>query len=207
MKALALSLIMVMVASTSYAAVGCTLNDPDRDVRRLFSKATNYKTVFVSIEERGGQPLADEIETQLGDSLDPKYEALDVPYAFYTILKGKEVIGYVHGVNEKGMYGGMQLILASDLDGTIIDFYYQKLSSPESKKFRSKDFTQKFVGLSLNDFRERDIKGEINDPSEKNEQDYKATLRGIKKNLIIFDRLMAVPLTENVTKEDSDVTT
>lgn len=170
-----------------YAAVGCTLNDPDRDIKRLFPEATNYKTEFITIDERGGKDLAKEIEAKLEDKLEPVYESLDVPYAYYTVLKGKQVVGYVHGVNQKGTYGGMQLIITTDPNGVIMDFYYQKLTSPESKKFRDEKFTKQFIGLSLADFYTMDMKEKIKDPSENNREDYLAALRGIKKNLILAD--------------------
>jgi hypothetical protein len=177
----------LLITGSAFAAVGCTLRDPDRDVRRLFPAASNYKTDFFSFEENGHPGLRQEVEAKLGDVLDEVYETDDVPYAYYTVLQGKEVIGYVHGVNQKGRFGGMQLILATDTEGTILDFYYQKLSSPEAKKFRNKKFTGQFVGLTLKDFYTVDLAEKIADPSEKNEKDYKATLRGLKKNLILYD--------------------
>lgn len=174
-----------------WGAVGCTLNNPDRDILRLFPKASNYKTEFITIEERGGQELAREVEAKLGDELEPRYEGLDVPYAYYRVLRGKEVIGYVHGVNQKGKYGGMQLILATDPCGVIQDFYYQKLTSPEAKAFRDEAFTGQFTGLSLADFyRGSKALKKIEDPSEKNEEDFRATMRGIFKNLILHDEFM-----------------
>jgi hypothetical protein len=170
-----------------FGAVGCTLNNPDRDIKRLFRKATNYKTEFISIKEHGGEELAKEIEAKLKDKLEPRYESLDVPYAYYTVLSRKETIGYVHGVNQKGMYGGLQLILATDPNGKILDFYYQKISSPESKRFRDKQFTKQFVGLTLAEFYKQDLTKKIKDPSKKSAEDYLATLRGVKKNLILHD--------------------
>jgi len=186
-KAFLAILITLLAAQKSYAAVGCTLNDPGRDIKRLFPKGTNYKTEFISIKERGGQELAKEIEAKLADKLEPTYESIEVPYAYYTILKKKETIGYVHGVNQKGMYGSMQLILATDPNGVIIDFYYQKITSPESKKFKGKEFTKQFIGLSLADFYTKDLKEKIKNPSKNSLDDYAATLRGIKKNLILQD--------------------
>jgi hypothetical protein len=93
----------------------------------------------------------------------------------------------VHGVNQKGMYGGMQLILATDPNGVIIDFYYQKITSPESKKFRDKEFTKQFIGLSLAEFYTEDLEKKIKNPATDSTDDYNATLRGIKKNLILHD--------------------
>jgi Na+-translocating ferredoxin:NAD+ oxidoreductase RnfG subunit len=187
-KRLILTILTILLGVQNlYAAVGCTLNDPDRDIKRLFPKATNYKTEFITIKERGGKELAEEVEAKLKDKLEPTHESLDVPYAYYTVLREKEVIGYVHGVNQKGMYGGMQLILATDPNGMIIDFYYQKITSPESKKFNDKKFTGQFVGLTLADFYTKDLKKSIKDPSKDSAEDYLATLRGIKKNLILHD--------------------
>lgn len=178
--------LITVLPGVSFGAVGCTLNDPDRDIRRIFPEATGYKTEFITIEERGGAGLMKRIEERLGDKLDNVFETVDVPYAYYTVLKGKEVIGRVHGVNQKGTYGGMQLIIATDMEGVVVDFYYQKLSSPEAKTFRGKEFTGQFKGLCLSDFPDGVAK-RIKDPSQKSADDFKATLRGIKKNLILLD--------------------
>jgi hypothetical protein len=104
------------------------------------------------------------------------------------VLKGKQPIGYIHGVNQKGKYGGMQIIIATDLRGRIINFYYQKMSSPEAGKFMDNKFTSKFNGLTLDDF----LKGNlpIEDPSANSPEDFQATLRGIKKNIILLDTLL-----------------
>jgi len=194
-KILSTFLIAVAIVSfscgLSFAAIGCTLNDPDRDTQKLFPQSTSYKTDFITIQERGGEKLKKEVEEKLGDTFDPLYESLDVPYSYYTVLKGKDVIGYVHGVNQKGMYGTIQIILATDQAGKIIGFYYQKISSPEASKFRDEVFTKQFVGLTLADFyRSSDPNGRvaaIKDPTEKNHEDFKATIRGTKKNLILLD--------------------
>jgi hypothetical protein len=180
-------LISLATIQNLYAAIGCSLTDPDRDIKRLFPNATNYKTEFITIAERGGKELAQRVEAKLKDKLEPTYEALDVPYTYYTVLKEKDIIGYVHGVNQKGMFGVMQLIITMDPNGVIMDFYYQKLTSPESKKFRDEKFTKQFVGLSLMDFYTMDMKEKIKDPSENSYEDYLATLRGMKKNLILTD--------------------
>lgn len=193
----ALSTILVSVSivcfgcGAAFAAIGCELNDPDRDIQKVFPQSTGYKTKYFTILEAGGEKLKKEVEEKLKDVFDPLYESLDVPYSYYTVLKGKDVIGYVHGVNQKGIYGTMQIILATDPDGKIIGYYYQKISSPEASKFRDKSFTDQFTGLTLADFyKSDDPEGKvaaIKDPSEKSHDDFKATIRGTKKNLILLD--------------------
>ena len=187
-KTLMVYAVLVLFASSAWAAVGCSLNDPDRDIARIFPESTGYKTTFVTIKEKGGEILKKEIEEKLRDKLEPVYENLDVPYAFYTVLKGKEPIGYVHGVNQKGQYGGMQLIMATDLNGKIVDFYYQKMSSPEAGKFMNTKFISQFRGLTLDDFIKVNVS--VKDPSANSPEDFRATLRGLKKNMILLDLLL-----------------
>jgi hypothetical protein len=37
------------------AATGCDLNDPDADIKRLFSQSTSYKTSYLSLTRIGGK--------------------------------------------------------------------------------------------------------------------------------------------------------
>ena len=186
-RALITVMAVLILAPRLYAAVGCTLNDPDRDVKRLFPASGGYRTDFIAIKDTGGDLLYKKIEDRLGDKLDPIYEAIDVPYSFYDVLKGKEIIAHIHGVNQKGAYGGMQLILSTDLNGRILDFFYQKMSSPEAARFMDNNFTRQFIGLTLEDFLKGNLS--IKDPSQNSHGDFLATLRGLKKNLILLNEL------------------
>ena len=176
-----------------YAAVGCSLNEPDKEVKRFFPESTGYKTEYISIESRGGEELASTIEANLHDELNPKYEDISVDYSYYNVLKGKEIIGRIHGVNQKGMFGGMQLILATDTKGKVIGFFIQKMSSPHAKKFKNEDFINKFIGLNLQDFNdfhneiENNKISKIKSPSEKFEDEFSNIIRGLNKNLILLD--------------------
>jgi hypothetical protein len=201
--------LLIVICTESFAAVGCSLNDPDRDVKVLFPESTGYKTTFVTLKEIGGFVLQKEVEDKLGDKFDTVYESLDVPYAYYVVLKGKDTIGYIHGVNQKGKYGAMQLVIATDPKGKIRSFYYQRLSSSEAGKFTGKSFTEQFKGLSLDDFMAYNVldknKGagrvaRITDPSKSSPEDFRATLRGIKKNLILLDTFLGKQLSQGVDK-------
>ena len=49
MKKMIFALLLVLIGSgAAWAAVGCDLNDPDRDVARLFPESTGYKTIYTS---------------------------------------------------------------------------------------------------------------------------------------------------------------
>jgi hypothetical protein len=192
--------LMAAVALSLYAAVGCDLNDPDRDVKRLFPESTSYKTLYVSISRKGGDELLRQIEARLGDTFTGLFETADVPYTMYEIYKGAEVIGYIHGVNQKGTYGGLQVFLALDRAGTIRGFYFQKLTSRAAKAFRDPAFGAQFLGLSLADFYKYDIISgkedppgpisRIRNPDPASEKDFRSALRATKKNLILVDEFL-----------------
>lgn len=184
----AFAFIMAVVAWTSHAVTVCTLKDPDRDVRRFFPQATNYKSNRIVVGQAGGDAAIRDIEARLGDKLDPKYEGKDVEHTTYTVLKGKAVVGYVSGSNQKGEFGNLQIFVATDPDGKVLEVYYQRIVSPHAKELNAKTFTTQFKGLTLADFyRNTPAVESLKAPSPKSAKDFAATVRGIRKNLIYFD--------------------
>ncbi|MDP2808339.1 MAG: hypothetical protein Q8O74_09425 [bacterium] len=195
--------LIILILSTPrllFAAVGCDLNDPDKDVKRLFPGSTGYKTEYVSIAQKGGDSLLQVIEQRLGDKFQGLFETGDVPYTMYQVFKKKELIGYIHGVNQKGQYGGIQVFLALDTAGVIKTLYFQKLTSKAAAKLRKPAFGKQFAGLSLRDFYKYDVVSgrengadkiiSIKSPSAEAASDFKAALRAVKKNLILVDEFL-----------------
>lgn len=192
-------IIMRLSPGPAWGAVGCDLNDPDRDVARLFPGSKGYKAVSLEIQKVGGAKLLARIEARLRDKLHGLYETIDEPYTIYVIYeKNKKKIGYVHGVNQKGRYGGIQIFLALDLDERIKAFYIQKMTGQYAGKFRDAEFGRQFIGLTLADFEQYDVitgKGtgklsEIRNPAPEAENDFKYILRGTKKNLILVNEFV-----------------
>jgi len=183
------------------AAVGCDLNDADRDVPRLFPDSTGYKTVYLSIANRGGAPLLRKIENRLGVTYLSLYAPIDVPYTLYEVYRDKRKIGYIHGVNQKGQFGGIQVFMAQDLTGRIKTFYLQKITGSSASKFREAGFTRKFEGVTLRDFDSYDpVRGkgsgrlaQIANPAPELETDFYGILRGLKKNLVLMEEFVFAP--------------
>jgi len=196
---LCLALLLILTGSTAaWGAVGCDLNDPDRDVARLFPESTGYKTHYVSIDRKGGKPLLAKIESRLGDKFHGIYETIDVPYTIYEIFTGKKRIGYIHGVNQKGQFGGIQVFLVLDLEARIKGFYIQKMTSKYAGKLRDANFGKQFLGLTLKDFELYDVASgktfgkveAIKNPAPEAEADFRAAFRATKKNLILMDEFV-----------------
>lgn len=199
-RAAAAALSVLLAALPLFPAVGCDLNDPDRDVKRLFPESTGYKTIYVSIDRKGGRELLRRVEERLGDVFKGLYETIDVPYTMYHVLKDGEIIGYIHGVNQKGRYGGIQVFLALDTRGNIRGFYFQKLTSRHGALLRAPEFGKQFQGLNLNDFYGYDVQtgtaatgsraAAIKNPAPEAADDFRAALRAVKKNLILVDEFL-----------------
>lgn len=191
-------LIILCVSGHVWGAVGCDLNDPDRDVARLFPESTGYKTIYTSIVQKGGEKLLQTVEARLGDTFQGIYENIDVPYTIYEIFDKKQKIGYIHGVNQKGQFGGIQVFLALDLNGNIKAFYIQKMTSQYAGQLREKKFGKQFVGLNLKDFDQYDVRSgkavgkveAIENPSPEAGIDFRAALRATKKNLILMNEFV-----------------
>ncbi|MBM4403534.1 MAG: hypothetical protein FJ042_04000 [Candidatus Cloacimonetes bacterium] len=195
MKQIILLILALLAASFLYGAVGCDLNDPAKDIKRFFPDHTGYKTYYRSIQRDGGKALLTKVETRLGDKFTGLFETIDVPYTIYEVFKGDKLIGYVHGVNQKGRYGGIQVFLVLSERGIITQLYFQRLSSRNGNLFKARTFTSQFAGLSVKDFDTFDIvnmKGTgkvttIKNPAPDNDPDFAAIMRGIKKNLVLME--------------------
>ena len=191
-------MIMRLSSGPAWGAVGCDLNEPDKDVARLFPGSTRYTTVVLEVARVGGNQLLAKIEERLRDKLHGLYETIDEPYTIYKIYANDKKIGYIHGVNQKGRYGGIQIFLALDLDQRIKTFYIQKMSGEYAGKYRSAAFGKQFMGITLDDFEKFDFKSgkgtgkaaEINNPAPEAGYDFKYVLRGTKKNLILVDEFI-----------------
>ena len=113
-------------------------------------------------------------------------------------MNGKRKTGYIHGVNQKGQFGGIQVFVALDLEGKIRSFYIQKMTSQWAGKLRDAKFGRQFEGLTLKDFDSYNPttgKGagkiaEIRNLAPEAEADFRAALRAVKKNLILMDEFV-----------------
>ncbi|MBR2081465.1 MAG: hypothetical protein IJ876_00380 [Elusimicrobiaceae bacterium] len=207
MKKIIWLLVGLLATPSIWAAVGCDLNEPDRDVKRFFPTSSRYTTAYESIQKSGGEKLLAQVEHELGEAFSGLYEKIDVPYTVYTIYQKDNLLGYIHGVNQKGKYGAIQVFLVLTPQGKILDIYFQKLTSKQSKFFRSDKFRSPFTGLSYKDFAGYDISAKklpdfpplsaLTAPPE-DTTDFYSILRGIKKNLILMQHFVFGVTEENL---------
>jgi len=188
---------------SALGAIGCTLSNPAEDLKYLYPEMTSYKEELYEFPRlKDGAGLYKGLKARLGSDLDPIYETYETPYTLYSVFKGQSKIGIVHGVNVPGKGGVIQVFLAVDpATAQIKNFFFQRLESPAARELRSKDFRAQFNGLALSDFYKHDYyaAAETNSKTDKvaaikppaidanGQTDYKASLRGIRKNLILLD--------------------
>lgn len=197
------TLVVLAVPQQLFAAVGCTLNNPAEDLKYLYPELTTYKEDLNEFPMfKDGTELFSALRERLGSDLDPIYETYETPYTVYSVFKGENKIGIVHGVNVPGKGGVIQVFLSLDpKTGEIRKFFFQRLESPAARQLRSKEFLSQFDGLTLGDFYKHDYYAAV-EPGGKADKvaaikppafdasgrpDYDASLRGIRKNLILVD--------------------
>jgi hypothetical protein len=193
-------LLFFAMAVPALAAISCELNYPASDVVRLFPDSTSYKTVYFSFAQRGGEPLLRKVEARLG-GVPALYAPLNVPYVLYEVYRGNKKVGYVHGVNQKGQFGVLEVFVSLDMEGTIKAFYIQRIAGSWGRKFTSPKFGRQFVGLNLKDFERYDtvnVKGTgkvaaIENPAPEAVTDFFGVLRAVKKNLVLMDEFFYSP--------------
>jgi hypothetical protein len=196
-------LLIAAAPQSLFGAIGCTLSNPAEDLKYLYPEMTTFKEELMEFPKmKDGAALFKGLRTRLGSDLDPIYETYETPYTVYSVFKGSARVGIVHGVNVPGKGGVIQVFLATDPQTAgIKNFFFQRLESPAARQLRSKEFRVQFEGLTLADFYKHDyyaaaqpgtkadkvaaIKPPALDPT--GAPDYEATLRGLRKNLILLD--------------------
>lgn len=121
------------------AAVGCSLNDPEGDLRRFFPDLTDFTINFISFAVQNPSGHGD-LALRLEDTLDPVFETLDVPYTLYTVHSNGALLGHVFGSNQRGTYSNLQVIAITGPDLTLRNVYLQKIRSPDYVLFQSEAF-------------------------------------------------------------------
>lgn len=196
-------LLVVGLARSAFAAVGCTLSNPAEDLKYLYPEMTSYREEGIEMPRmKDGERHYRELKERLGSDLDPLYEAFDTPYTLYRVFRGETLIGLVHGVNVPGKGGVIQVFLSMDPETAAIRrLFFQRLESPAAKALRQKAFRAGFEGLTLADFYRHDYYGVVDpgnakdrvgligDPTAGGEgaEDFRAAVRGVRKNLILLD--------------------
>lgn len=205
MKRALLSLVFILTFSPErmLAAIGCTLSNPSEDLKYLFPEMTTFKEDLIEFPRiKNGSELFKGLRARLGSDLDPIYETYETPYTLYSVYKGETKIGTVHGVNVPGKGGVIQVFLSTDpITAEIKSMFFQRLESPIARQLRSKEFRAQFNGLTLADFYKHDYYA-AREPGSKADKaaaikppqiesagkaDYEASLRGVRKNLILLD--------------------
>ena len=199
LKQLMLLMVLMLpaVPTTTQAAVNCELNYPASDVARLFPESDNYKISYFSFARQGGEPLLRKVEARLG-SVPALYAPLNVPYTLYETYKGGKRIGYIHGVNQKGHYGVLEVFVSLDMKGMIKAFYIQRMAGQWVNKFTLPKFGKQFVGLTLRDFELYDpVSGKgsgkvaaMTNPAPLAVTDFYGLQRAVKKNLVLMDEFV-----------------
>ena len=183
-----LAVFLLAVPSLAEAAVGCSLRNPDEDIRSFFPAMTDYVVHAVSFRNQGADHTA--LGRHIQDELDGLYETDDVPYSLYVVRGASGTLGYVFGTNQRGRYSNIQVIAVTSAGLDLQTVYLQTLRSPAFRSLQSPEFLQELARLDLASFpslapcyRDGDCKNvSVVDPTGGAEaEDYRHILRALAK--------------------------
>lgn len=136
------AVLSVCALAGSAHSANCSLRNPDRQILEMFPKATGYRAIITSVDEKAKK----KIEKRLGSKL----ELSDLGrHVLYLALRDEFPIGFVHARTEPGERGGMELIWAMDLDLKVSDFRVQRARERYAEYIRTDSFREKLVGKGL----------------------------------------------------------
>ena len=188
----------VFGAGAVHAAVGCSLANPDSDIRRFFPSMSHYVVNYISFENQNPRGLL-QLEAALGDELDPVYETADVPFTLYTVDGDQGRLGYVFGANQRGEFSNIQVIVVANPDLSLREIYIQRLRSPSWELLQGDTFLDSLSAIPLEDFPKFHScysRGEcgdvpVDDPTNGvASTDYRAILRAVAKLHLISIHLL-----------------
>uniref|UniRef100_A0A7V3ZVF2 FMN-binding protein n=1 Tax=candidate division WOR-3 bacterium TaxID=2052148 RepID=A0A7V3ZVF2_UNCW3 len=156
----------------------CLWRNPDRDIKKIFPKATHYKSIIRKYNKKEKE----KIEKLIGKNLDID----ETEFTFYQIFANKKRIGTVLTHTEKGEYGAIEVVIGLDTLRKVIKVLIQRDREIKSKELRSENFLKQFEERSFKDTIEvnKTIK-----PIKGAEKASKAIAFSVKKMLIVYEVL------------------
>jgi hypothetical protein len=186
-----LAIVLSAIHPAAFAAVNCTLDHPDQDVRRIFGAAATYRVRELIPFRHASKELIPKLEKEMGGALEPEYESRETPYTFYLIYdRAKKFIGLILGLNASAVAGPMQIFVAYRTDGRIRDVYVQQISSQDAPAFRSKYYRDQFRQFGTGNLLDEPFaKPPIRSPSNATIKDHHEFIRSVRLNILLVKYL------------------
>ena len=190
MRVIFATIMALVFPGLAMAAVNCTLEHPDRDIKRLVKESSTYRVRELIAFRHGAKDLLKNLAAELETDLDPEFETNETPYTFYAVYKGKEYVALVLGINARVVDGPIQVFVVYERKGGIRDIYIQKISSRDAPAFRSKFYREQYFKFGINKIpTEADVRPPVRSPSNDTIKDHHAFLRAIRFNILLVKNL------------------
>lgn len=182
--------LLLGVHSAVAAPLGCVLERPDQDIKRIFPESDNYRARDLIPLRHGQKDLMAQVEHGLGYKLDSEFETTETPFTFYSVFKDNQKIGMILGTNIRTVTKPMQLFIAYEITGKIREIYPQVIHSKDAPAFRAKPYLSQFMTFSLDEVPDPAyIKPPVRMPSQETLRIHQALLRAIRFNALLVKKL------------------
>lgn len=141
-RIVSLILLAAVLCGSVHAQAFCALRDPNRQIYRLFPKATSYRSVVRTV----GKDARREVGARLPFNL--HFNELG-RHTLYVPMRGDEVLGLVHVRSEAGRWGLVEVAWGFDLDLNVLSYEFQRCRDREREALEAIEVRNKLVGADF----------------------------------------------------------
>lgn len=135
-------LILAALCSTVHAQAFCALRDPNRQLYRLFPRATSYRSIVRTIGTDAREVVGERLPFGL------HFNELG-RHTLYVPMRGDEILGLVHVRSEAGRWGLIEVAWALDLDLNVMDFRFQRCRDRQRAALEDPAIKAKLAGAGF----------------------------------------------------------
>lgn len=145
-RLLSLILLAAALCSSVHAQAFCALRDPNRQIYKLFPKATSYRSIVRTVDK--------DARLQVGTRLPFTLHFNELGrHTLYIPMRGDEILGLVHVRSEAGRWGLVEVAWGLDLDLRVLNFEFQRCRDRQRKALEAPDVRTKLAGAGFSSLR------------------------------------------------------
>ena len=145
-RIVSLILLAAALCSAVHAQAFCALRDPNRQIYRLFPKATSYRSIVRTV----GKDARREVGARLPFNL--HFNELG-RHTLYVPMRGDEALGLVHGRSEAGRWGLVEVAWGLDFDLRVINYEFQRCRDRQRDALETEGVRRRLTGADFDALR------------------------------------------------------
>ncbi|MBL6757815.1 MAG: hypothetical protein ISQ11_15575 [Planctomycetes bacterium] len=141
-RIVSLILLAAALCSAVHAQAFCALRDPNRQIYRLFPKATSYRSIVRTVDKDARREVGARLPFNL------HFNELG-RHTLYVPMRGDEALGLVHVRSEAGRWGLVEVAWGLDLDLRVINYEFQRCRDRQRDALETEGVRRRLTGADF----------------------------------------------------------